>query len=108
MARSLDFLLEWVRDHMNPTVHDDKPGAEYLADECLRDAKRAGMDEAALIDAAGGDLSGFMLSKLNIAVKKQADRVKGKSTRGVWANTGRSHHAVQPPQHGGSASGRGR
>ena len=71
MAGSLEFLLEWVRDHLNPTVHDDMAGAEYLAEECLRDSKKAGIDETDLIKAARGDLSKFMLTKLNIAVKKR-------------------------------------
>jgi len=71
VAKPLDFLLDWVRDHMNPTVYDDKAGAEYLAEECLRDAKNAGIEEASLIEAARGDLTKYMLSKLNFAVKKR-------------------------------------
>jgi hypothetical protein len=52
-------------------VHDDMAGAEYLAEECLRDSKKAGIDETDLIKAARGDLPKFMLTKLNIAVKKR-------------------------------------
>ena len=71
MSDLLGFLLLWVRDHMNPTVYDDQAGAEYLAEECLRDAKNAGLDEADLIKTARGDLAKFMLSHLNVAVKKR-------------------------------------
>jgi hypothetical protein len=71
VSQPFNFLLGWIRDNMNPTVYDDKPGAEYLAEECLRDAKEAGVDEAELIKSARGDLTKFMLSELNIAVKKR-------------------------------------
>jgi len=71
VATALDFLHKWIREYLNPTVTDDKPGAEYLADECMRDAKCAGVDEAALIAAARGDLAKFMLYRLNVAVRSR-------------------------------------
>jgi hypothetical protein len=71
VVTALEFLQQWVRDYLNPTVIDDRSGAEYLADECLRDARNAGVDEAALIAAARGDLAKFMLSKLNVAVRSR-------------------------------------
>lgn len=71
MNTTLQFLQQWVREYLNPTVLDDRAGAEYLAEECLRDAKKAGIDPAALIAAARGDLVRFMLSKLNVAYRSQ-------------------------------------
>ena len=71
MTTALEFLHQWVRECLNPTALDDRPGAEYLADECMRDAKSAGMDEAALIAAARGDLVKFMLHRLNVAVRSR-------------------------------------
>jgi hypothetical protein len=71
VATALDFLHQWIREYLNPTVADDKLGAEYLADECMRDAKNAGVDEAALIAAARGDLAKFMLNRLNVAVRSR-------------------------------------
>ncbi len=71
MATALEFLQQWIREYVNPTVADDKAGAEYLADECMQDAKSAGVDEAALIAAARGDLAKFMLSRLNVAVRSR-------------------------------------
>ena len=86
MANALDFLLQCVREYVNPTVPDDKPGAEYLADECMRDAKNAGVDEAALIAAARGDLAEYMLSRLNVAgrahPRNKNRRVLGRHYRG--------------------------
>lgn len=66
-----EFLHEWVRQYLNPTVLDDKPGAEYLAGECMRDARMAGINDVALIMAARGDLTKYMLSKLNVAVRSR-------------------------------------
>ena len=68
MTTAPEFLHQWVREYLNPTVADDRAGAEYLANECVRDAKDAGVDEGALIAAARGDLVKYMLSKLNVAV----------------------------------------
>lgn len=69
MPTALDFLLEWVGRYVNPTKPDDYAGAKYLADECMRDAKNAGISEARLIAAAHGDLIKYMMSKLNVAVR---------------------------------------
>ena len=68
MTTAPEFLHQWVREYLNPTVPDDRAGAEYLANECVGDAKDAGVDEGALIAAARGDLVKYMLSKLNVAV----------------------------------------
>lgn len=82
MATALDFLHQWCREYLNPTVADDKLGAEYLADECMRDAKDAGVDQAALIAAARGDLTKFMLSRLNVAVRSR-DALSNRLTKGA-------------------------
>jgi hypothetical protein len=74
LSTALNFLIQWVRECVNPTTLDDKPGAEYLACECMRDAKNAGVDEAALIAAARGDLVKYMLSRLNVAVRSHEVR----------------------------------
>lgn len=71
MTPAFEFLHHWVRTYLNMTVLDDTAGAEYLAEECMRDAKNAGVEEADLIAAARGDLAKFMLSKLNVAFRSQ-------------------------------------
>jgi hypothetical protein len=78
MFEALNFLMKWVHENMNPTMCDDRAGAEYLAEECLCDAKRAGFEEADLIKAVRRDLVSFMLSHLNLAVAK-AQRASSKS-----------------------------
>jgi hypothetical protein len=56
----------------------DTAGAKILASECLRDAKKAGMNEAAVIKAAGGNLATFMLTELESlpTVKWSASRAR--------------------------------
>jgi hypothetical protein len=106
VATALDFLLQCVREYVNPTVPDDKPGAEYLADECMRDAKNAGVDEAALIAAARGDLAEYMLSRLNVAGRAHprnknrrvlvAGTIAGNEARGSFLNRpGRRKAAIR-------------
>jgi hypothetical protein len=49
---------------------------EHLADDCVWEANTRGITEAALIEAAGGDLDAYMLAKLNRAVGREVkDRV---------------------------------
>jgi len=78
MANPWEFLEGWAREHVNATVHDDEATAKHLADECLRDAKKAGLNEAALIKAAGGNLVSFMLTELNSAATREENRLAGK------------------------------
>jgi uroporphyrinogen-III decarboxylase len=78
MANPWEFLRDWCSEHVNPTGYDDTTGAEYLANECLRDAKKAGISQAALIKAAGGNLASFMLSELESAVNREVDRLASK------------------------------
>lgn len=77
MASGLIFLQDWVQNWLNPTVRDDKRGAAYLAEECLRDAESAGVDRVELVRAAGGDLTQYMLDRLNVAVEL-AERRRGR------------------------------
>jgi hypothetical protein len=42
---------------------------EHLADDCAWEAKTRGITEADLTEAAGGDLSAYMLAELNRAIQ---------------------------------------
>jgi hypothetical protein len=75
MANPWEWLEGWVREHVNATVYEDEAGARHLADECLRDAKKAGINEASLIKAAGGNLVTFMLTELDAAATREVNRL---------------------------------
>ena len=59
MANPFEFLQNWTREHVNATVYDDKPTAKVLAQECVTDAEKAGISEASLTKAAGGNLHSY-------------------------------------------------
>jgi hypothetical protein len=59
------FLQSWVIENVNATIYEEK---EHLADDCIWEANTRGITEAALIEAAGGDLNAYMLSELNRTV----------------------------------------
>jgi hypothetical protein len=77
-ANPYEFLRAWIREHANATLYDDKPAAELLADACLRAAKKAGVSEASLIKAAGGNLADYMLSELNSLADREVQRLAKK------------------------------
>jgi hypothetical protein len=78
MANPWEWLEGWVGEHVNATVFDDEAGAKDLAEECLRDAKKAGINEASLIKAAGGNLVTFMLTELDVAANREVNRLAEK------------------------------
>jgi hypothetical protein len=78
MRNPFEFLRNWVQEHVNATAYDDAPTAKKLAQECLRDAKAAGYNEAGIIKAAGGDLAGYMLSELDSAANREVERLAAK------------------------------
>jgi hypothetical protein len=75
------FLQEWSQENVTATVYDDRATAEELSSECLLDARVQEISEAELVQAAGGDLVGYMLSALNRAVDEVVnDRVARDNT----------------------------
>lgn len=78
MANPWDYLKAWASEHVQATAYDDEPTAKKLAEECLRDARKAGVHPDGVIKAAGGDLIGFFLSELNSAANAEAARLEGK------------------------------
>jgi hypothetical protein len=63
---------------VHATVYDDKATAEQLAFQCRQDAGRAGLSEARVVKAAGGNLESFMLDRLNSAVNAEVERLVAK------------------------------
>jgi hypothetical protein len=78
MANPWEWLENWVKEHVNATVYDDEAGAKHLGQECLRDAMKAGVNQASLIKAAGGNLTTFMLTELNSAAEREVNRLAEK------------------------------
>lgn len=67
-ADAKHFLDRWVegvgRAGQKPEGSD---GVRRLAERCTREAAEAGIGEAALTAAAGGDLAGHLISALGVA-----------------------------------------
>ena len=78
MANPWEFLDGWASDNVHATVYDDKGTAEQLAFQCRQEAKSAGVSEASVVKAAGGNLESFMLGRLNEAVNAEVDRLLAK------------------------------
>lgn len=76
-----EFLDGWAREHVNPTMYEDKGTAEQLAYQCREDAQAAGLSGASVVKAAGGNLEAFMLDRLNSAVDSEVDRLVAKDKR---------------------------
>jgi hypothetical protein len=73
---AFDFLQSWIVENVNATMYEDNDTEEYLANDCVWEANTRGITEAALIEAAGGDLNAYVLAKLNRAVGREVkDRV---------------------------------
>jgi hypothetical protein len=79
MANPYEFLRDWCREYVNPTMYDDEPTAKSLADRCLDAAKAAGLSAAGVIKAAGGNLKSYMLSELNSAADREVERLSSKN-----------------------------
>ncbi|WP_375306351.1 hypothetical protein WI560_32015 [Bradyrhizobium sp. A11] len=69
-----EFLDGWANENVHATVYDDNATAEQLAFDCRQAAKDAGVNEAGVVKAAGGNLKSFMLNRLNEAVNREVDR----------------------------------
>jgi hypothetical protein len=79
--RAVEFLDTWCSDHINPVAFPKKRSeGEGLAAQCLEDAKRAGIAEKDLKEAAGGDLVGYMFDALDHAAQNEVDRLVAKDT----------------------------
>jgi hypothetical protein len=69
--RAAEFLDHWESEHVEPVPDAQKPDeAERLARECRVDAKRAGISEGDLEQAAGGNLIENMLKALRWAEER--------------------------------------
>jgi hypothetical protein len=71
------------RERQRHDLRGERHSGAHLADDCVWEANTRGITEAALIEAAGGDLNAYMLAKLNRAVGRE---VKDRVARGQILN----------------------
>ncbi len=69
-----EFLKSWVRDRVQETPYRNKAEARRLTYECRKAADRAGANWFAVIKAAGGDVEGYVMTRLNRAADHEAGR----------------------------------
>jgi hypothetical protein len=81
MANPWEFLEAWARENVHATAFGDEASAHQLAKDCLEAAKKAGITEAAITKAAGGNLSDFLLSELESAANAEKARLAAKNKR---------------------------
>ena len=81
MANPWDFLETWAKENVHATAFGYETTARHLAKNCIEAAKKAGIAEAAVTKAAGGNLSDFFLSELESAANAKARRLAVKDRR---------------------------
>ena len=81
MAKSWEFLETWAKENVHGILFGDEETARQLAKNCVEAAKNAGITEAELTKAAGGDLSDFFLSELETAANAEERRLAEKDKR---------------------------
>jgi hypothetical protein len=67
MAYPHEFLENWVRESVQATPYRNRAEARRLAYECRKAAERADVSWFAIVNAAGGDVQDYILTKLNRA-----------------------------------------
>ena len=66
-----EWLESWVDENIQtPGYYEDKSAMRSESAQCREDAKAEGISEAALIDAAGGDLEAYVLRAQNAFTEK--------------------------------------
>jgi hypothetical protein len=81
MAGPWEFLETWAQENVHGILFGDEETARQLAKNCIEAAKEAGITEAALTKAAGGNLSDFLLSELETAANAEERRLAEKDKR---------------------------
>ena len=81
MANPWEFLETWAKENVRAILFGDEETARHLAKNCVEAAKKAGITEAAVTKAAGGNLSDFFLSELETAANAEERRLAEKDRR---------------------------
>jgi hypothetical protein len=69
------FLLRWVFENVTTTTYGDVTGAISLAIQCLIEAAENEIDPEAIVQAADGDLRGYMVRILDRAADFEVMRL---------------------------------
>jgi len=75
MADPREFLARWVRDSVKATPHRNKAEARRLTYEFRKAVGAAGLNWSAVIQAAGGDIEGYIRAALDRAADQEAEHV---------------------------------
>ena len=75
MADPREFLERWVRDSVQATPHRNKAEGRRLTYECRKAAAAAGANWSAVIQAADGDVEGYIRSALDRAADQEAEQI---------------------------------
>jgi hypothetical protein len=79
MANPHEFLEGWVGKSIKATPYRNKAEARRLAYECRKAAEQADVSWFAIVQAAGGDVQGYVLTELNRAADEEAERASSSS-----------------------------
>jgi hypothetical protein len=74
--RAIQFLNHWVTEHVNTMPYPEHLAeAQRLADECVADAKKAGISEQELEEDLGQDLVSELRDRLNARADDEVTRL---------------------------------
>jgi len=75
MADPHEFLERWVRDSVKATPHRNKAEGRRLTYEFRKAVAAAGLSWPAVIQAADGDVEGYIRAALERAADREAEHV---------------------------------
>jgi hypothetical protein len=75
MTNPQEFLESWVRENIDATPFRNKAEARRLAYECRKATEQAGLNWPSVIKAAGGDVEGYVRTKLDRVADQEAEHI---------------------------------
>jgi hypothetical protein len=75
MTSPHQFLESWVRKNVETSPYRNKAEARRLAYECRKASQDADLSWPAVIQAAGGNVEGYVLTELERAADQEAEHI---------------------------------
>jgi hypothetical protein len=75
MTNPREFLKGWVRDNVDATSYRNKAEARRLAYECRKASQEADLSWPSVIQAADGDVQGYVQNELDRLADQEAEHV---------------------------------
>ena len=75
MPNPQQFLETWVRKSVETSPYRNKAEARRLAYECRKASHDADLSWPSVIQAAGGDVQGYVMMKLERAADQEAEHI---------------------------------